>query len=277
MHLTPKAIYRDFVNGDLDKSFVIELLLTLIDNAENVETRVESINILNKIQNNDEKTFEFLEHLLISDLNEDIRYLTISVLRNHYLDRALNPMIWALEHEKSLKCLITIILTIGEIKTDEAKSVLLKELKKYYKNDYSYVRNGIFKNKYIENIPNNELADTLINYNLIRFLKKAFGYFKFKNNKYAKITELDLSNVERYSSGLNKLENFLEAIFTLKDLKKCDLRFNHLNKFPDVFNNSVEYLDLSYNKLVKHPNLRNFTILKSLNLKSNRLCAPKGN
>lgn len=271
MPLTPKAIYRDFVNGDLDKSFAIELLLTLIDNAEKIEARIESINVLDKIQVNDEKTFEFLEHLLISDLNEGIRYLTISVLRNHYLESALNPMIWALEHEKSLKCLISIISTIGEIETDDANLVLLKELNKFHKKDYKRSGDDIFKKEYAENVPNKELADILINYNLITFLKKTFGYFKFKNNEYGRITELDLSNVERYSSGLNKLEIFLEAIFTVKDLKKCDLRFNHLTKFPDVVNNSIEYLDLSYNKLVRIPNLQNFTILKSLNLKSNRL------
>ena len=53
MPLTPKAIYRDFVNGDLDKSFAIELLLTPIDNAENIETRIESITVLNEIQVDD--------------------------------------------------------------------------------------------------------------------------------------------------------------------------------------------------------------------------------
>ncbi|MFX1426653.1 MAG: hypothetical protein ACFFBE_09385, partial [Promethearchaeota archaeon] len=109
MPLTPKAIYNDFINGDLDKRFATELLITLIDNAENYETRIESINVLDNIQVNDEKTFGFLEHLLISDLNEEVRKLTISVLRNHYLERALDPMIWALEHEKSLKCLIPIL------------------------------------------------------------------------------------------------------------------------------------------------------------------------
>lgn len=268
MPLTPKAIYRDFVNGDLDKSFAVELLLTLIDNAEKIETRVESINILNKIQVNDEKTFEFLEHLLISDLNENIRNLTISVLRNHYIERALNPMIWALEHENSLKCLISIISTIGEIETDDANFVLLKELNKFYKKDFG---DDVFKKKYTENAPNKELADILINYNLITFLKKTFGNFKFKSNEYTRITELDLSNVERYSSGLNKLENFLESILFLKDLKKCDLRFNHLTKIPEILNESIEFLDLSYNKLVNLPDLHSFTILNSLNLKSNRL------
>jgi len=271
MPLTPKAIYKDLVNKDLDKPFAIELLLTLIDNAENVETRIESVKILNNIQVDDDKTFKFLEHLLISDLNEEVRNLTILVLKNQYLDKALDPMVWALEHEGSLKCLISIILTIGEINTEEAKSVLIKKLKKLYKKESNYILKHLFEKDVIKDIPNRELAEILINYYIISFLKITFGYFKFNNNNLGRITELDLSNVERYSPGLNKLENFLESILSLKALKKCDLRFNHLTKIPEILNESIEYLDLSYNRLVTLPDLHNFIKLISLNLKSNRL------
>jgi Leucine-rich repeat (LRR) protein len=267
MPLTPEAIYKDFINGDLDKQVVLELLLNLIDNAENIETRLESIKILNKIQIDDEKAFEFLEQLLVSDSNEDIRNLTILILKNNFLDRALSPMIWALEHENSLKCLISIISTISEIESDEAKSILIKK----FRNKNQGILIDFLKERNIENISNKELGDILINHYLISFLKTKFGYFRYKYNKNGRIYELDLSNVERYSSSLNKLENYLEPIFTLKGLKKCDLRFNHLTTFPDIINNSIEYLDLSYNKLVKLPNIQNFNVLKSLNLKSNRL------
>ncbi|MFW9874904.1 MAG: hypothetical protein ACFFG0_17495 [Candidatus Thorarchaeota archaeon] len=271
MPLTPNAIYKDLVNKDLDKQFAIELLLTLIDNAENVETRIESIKILNIIQVDDDETFKFLEHLIISDLNEEVRNQTILVLQNHYLERALEPMVWALNHERSLKCLISILLTIGEINTYEAKSVLTKKLRKLYKKENHSITKDLFDKDKIEDISNRELAEILINYYIISFLKKAFGYFKYNCNESGRITELDLSNVERYSSSLNKLENFLESVLSLKDLKKCDLRFNHLTKIPEILNGSIEYLDLSYNKLVYLPDLHNFTILNSLNLKSNRL------
>lgn len=271
MPLTPQAIYRDFINGDLDKPFATELLITLIDNAENFETRIESIDVLNKLQVNDDKTFDFLEHLLISDLNEDIRNLTISVLRDRYLDRALEPMIWAIEHENSLKCLISIILTVGQIDNHDAREVLIKKLKKFSKNEEKHILLNNSEKLTIENLPNRELADILINYYVISFLKTTFGYFRFKRNELWKITELDLSNVERYSSGLNKLEYFLEPIFSLKALTSCDLRFNHLTTIPDCFNNSIEYLDLSYNKLIKLPTLSKYRNIINLNLKSNRL------
>ena len=99
MPLTPNAIFQDLQNKDLDKQSAVELLLTLVENAENIDTRIESLKTLSKIQVDDEKTFRFLEHLLISDLNEDVRNLTINVLQNNYNEKALDPMIWALEHE----------------------------------------------------------------------------------------------------------------------------------------------------------------------------------
>ena len=72
MPLIPKAIYDDFKNGELDKSLAIELLMTLIDNSESTETRIESIRVLNEIPLNNDQTFKFLEHLMISDLNENV-------------------------------------------------------------------------------------------------------------------------------------------------------------------------------------------------------------
>jgi len=268
MPLTPKAIYKDFINGDLDKLFATELLLTLIDNTENIETRIESLNILDKIQIDDEKTFQFLEHLLISDFNAEIRNLTCVILKNHYLDKCLDSFIWALEHETSLQCLTTIIRAIGESKSKKAKSVLSNKI---------VSQRGSFSSNKKDSLPeikrftNDTLAEILINYYVIVVLKKTFGYFKFKSDKLGFVLELDLSNVERYSPKLNKLEDFLSSIFSLKSLKMCDLRFNHLTKLPEIINSSLEYLDLSYNKLNKLPELSKFPSIKSLNLKSNKL------
>ena len=271
MPLTPNAIFQDLKNKDLDKHSAIELLISLVDNAENADTRIQSLGILNRIQVEDEKTFRFLEHLLISDLNEDVRKLTCKVIQNHYHENALDPMIWALEHETSLKCLITIISSIAKIENTKTKSVLVKKLIKFQKKRSNSLLKDLIEEDHINRMSTNELAEMLINHYIITSLKKKFGYFKFITNEVGLIRELDLSNIERYSSGLNKLENYLESIFSLRDLRKCDLRFNHLTKIPKEFKSSLEYLDLSYNKLVKLPDLQNFILIKTLNLKSNRL------
>ncbi|MHA2397945.1 MAG: leucine-rich repeat domain-containing protein [Promethearchaeota archaeon] len=268
MPLTPKAIYKDFINGDLDRLFATELLLTLIDNAENIETRIESLNILDKIQIDDEKTFKFLEHLLISDFNEEIRNLTCVVLKNHYLDKCLDSFIWALEHETSLQCLTTIIRAIGESESKKAKSVLFNKIIKRKRSISSNDQDSLPE---IKKFTNDTLAEILINHYVIVVLKKTFGYFKFKSDKLGFVLELDLSNVERYSPKLNKLEDFLSSILSLKSLITCDLRFNHLRKLPEIRSSTLEYLDLSYNELNRLPELSKFTSIKNLNLKSNLL------
>jgi len=271
MPLTPNAIFQDLKNKDLDKQSAIELLLTLVDNAENADTRIESLKTLNSINVDDEKTFRFLEQLLISDLDEDVRNLTCKVLQNHYNERALGPMIWALEHEGSLKGLISIISTIAKIESPKSKSVLMSELRKLQKRQFNSLLKDLNDKGHISRTSTHELAEILINNYVISILKKKFGYFKFKINKIGLISELDLSNLERFSSGQNKLENFLESIFSLRTLRICDLRFNHLTKIPEYFTSSLEFLDLSYNKLVKLPDLQNFAVINTLNLKSNRL------
>ncbi|MHA2129390.1 MAG: HEAT repeat domain-containing protein [Promethearchaeota archaeon] len=216
MPLTPKAIYEDYVNKDLDKPFAIDLLLTLIDNTENINTRIESVEILDKIHLDDEKTFRFLEHLLISDLNEDIRSLTCRVLENHYSDKALDPLKWALEHEKSLNCIETIISTMIKIDNEKSKSILITKLTGLYNTKNFNFLNEVLRKKNIGNYPIEDIGEILIDCYVISFLKTKFGYFKFKVNDYGLIEELDLSNIERYSSDLNKLENFLKAILNLK-------------------------------------------------------------
>jgi len=87
MPLTPEAILKDYINRDIEKPIAVELLITLIDNADNIKTRIESINTLNKIPIEDDKTFKFLEHLMISDSNEEVRYLTCRVIKRQFLNK----------------------------------------------------------------------------------------------------------------------------------------------------------------------------------------------
>ena len=50
MPLTPHAIYNDLKNNFIDRTSAVELLITLIENVDNLTTRVDSIEILEKIK-----------------------------------------------------------------------------------------------------------------------------------------------------------------------------------------------------------------------------------
>ena len=67
MLITPSKIYEDFKNNILDKLSAVNILISLIENSKNNIIRTESIEIIEKIGYKDEKIFNILENLLISD------------------------------------------------------------------------------------------------------------------------------------------------------------------------------------------------------------------
>ena len=50
MPLTPHAIYNDLKNNFVDNVSAVELLITLIENVDNLTTRIDSIETLEKIK-----------------------------------------------------------------------------------------------------------------------------------------------------------------------------------------------------------------------------------
>jgi len=271
MPSTPKAIYKDYKRKELDKDSAIDLLLILIENVENIETRIESIKILSKFHTSDEKTYKFLEHLLVSDLNEDIRVLACEILKKNYKDKILTPLSWLLEHEISLKCLIIGLLTLAEIDNKESKSLLIKKLNFLLKKSHKFNLKNIITPKIRTDLPSKELAEILINYYLLSTLTSEFGVINYKLDDAALITELDLSNVESFDPKIQKLDNFVGLILSVKNIRKLDLRFNHLSKIPKLISESIEHIDFSYNKIIKLPEFKELPLIKNLTLKSNRL------
>ncbi|MFX1588637.1 MAG: leucine-rich repeat domain-containing protein, partial [Promethearchaeota archaeon] len=274
MPLTPTAIYKDLKNNELDRSSAIELLISLIENAENIKTRTESIEILEKINVKDKKVFKVLENLFISDSNEKVRCLSSQVLKTLFLNDAIPVLKWGLQHERSLNCLISIIANLGDINNNKAKAILMKKFQEINKKKYKYNIKPIVEEKSVEVLSNHELAEILINYYVISSLKLKFGYVKFENSRNGTIISLDLSNVEYQGLGLNKLTNSLESILSLSFLKKLDLSNNQIKNLPEFIKQSknLEFLDLSFNNLSRLPkSISSIFNLKILNLKSNNI------
>lgn len=271
MALTPKSIYQDLKKKNLDYTSALDLLTTIIENADDFSTRLESIAVLEKIHAKDDKTFTLLENLLISDSNEIIRNKAASLIQHNFLDKALDPMKWALEHEKAIICLVTIILTLLKINNIKSKSIIIEKLKYFYQQENRYNLEEVFKHKEIESQSIQVLANLLINYYFIKSLKSKYGYIKYEFNELGYIIKLDLTNVD--PQGIS-VSNFLYLINSLKYLEELDMRFNNLSKLSEISveSDSLVSLDLSYNKISNLPDsIYKLKSLKSLNLKSNRL------
>ena len=171
MPLTPHAIYNDLKNNFVDKVSAVELLITLIESVDNLTTRIDSIETLEKIKIKNKKAFKALENLIVSDTNENIRMAAIKALKTLYQEKAIPPIKWALNHEKSLNCLITIIKNLGDFKGNKAKSVLIRKIYNINDNEFKYNIENIIQNQELETLSNSVLAGIIISYFLISSLE----------------------------------------------------------------------------------------------------------
>ncbi|MFW9898140.1 MAG: leucine-rich repeat domain-containing protein [Candidatus Thorarchaeota archaeon] len=273
MKLTPEKIYENYNNRVLDKVSAVENLISIIENSDNINSRIEGIETLKKIDITDNKAcFKLLENLLISDTFEKIRNTAAKVIKQKFLDKALEPMKWALQHEESPLCLNTIYNTIIEVisklereKEPSAKSLLLDEVKKMNERDFKISFEILCEIKPINDFTKLELASILINYFTLVFLKKTYWRLKYKIEK-CKIIELNF-----IFKGLTSLP---EAIKNLSSLKTLIFRYNQILSIPDWIGSlsSLESLNLNVNNIISLPeSIGSLSSLKELSLWKNEL------
>lgn len=280
MEISPKDLYKDYINKIIDKDSLIEQLSSLIENSRNIRIRILSIRTIGQIELNSnvilEKSFNslfhLLENLLISDSNELIRNEAAIILNKLFKKRALLPMKWALLHDESPKCLETIhqslmeiIQELGNNKNEESYIILKNEVMAIEDKDFKITvqHNLNHKNDRFFIKPN--LIKILSNYFTLLFLKKAFWRIKYKL-KDATIVELDFS-----FKVLSKIPNALKF---LKSLKKLTLKYNQILDLPEWISEltSLEHLNLNINNINKLPNsISMLNHLKELSLWKNEL------
>lgn len=296
MTLNPKKIYEDLEREGIDNLTAIDLLIYLIGNNDNVQFRQESIKTLLKIGVKNDKVFSCLEDTLVSDPNQEIRELGAQSLKILFQEKALPPLKWALDHEKSWQILLSIVSLIQELNTLKAKSVLFDKIKKI--DDYKFVKSlrTLIKTEEIQSLKSKNLAEIINNYVVINHLKEILKEINYQIED-GLVVELDLSftsndtfgwkilkhlsefisvidNLKRLELKSNKLGKFPDSIFSLNSITYLDLSHNNINRLPDQFNNlqSLEYLNLRYNQLKEIPkSIGTLTNLKILDLKHNKL------
>ena len=270
---TPSKIFQEVKNNKLDIDFGIRSLITIIENSYEKDLRFKSLRYLKLLNKNSLRIFRLLENLLISDSDEKIRAYCAKYLRNNFITKAFSPMKWAIHYERDYYAQIEIIRTLAEINTKESKQLLLNELKKLLTQNYVDDQNrynnhkfitgvkNILKQKKVNELSNNRIAEILINHITIsHFIKRFyFVYFKWENGL---IIELDLSDL---GWNISKPWEFITS-----------KRLNNLSEIPELMN--LKYLiklDLSNNNIENIKELLQFKNLTSLTLKNNQLEDPK--
>ena len=273
MALTPRKIFEDFKKKEIDKASAADMLISLIENAYTNETRLESIQILQKIEIKNNKIFSILENLFISDTDEDVRILAANTLKFLFQEKALSPLKWALDHEKSWRFLILIVSILSELNNDESKSILIEKIIKFENSKFTTSLSSLVKTKEIFSFDIKKLAKIVENYVLIKYFEDILKVVNYKVEQ-GLVTELDLSFIGNNTSGWKVLNHLSEFISVLSHLKKLELRSNRIGKFPDsLFTlTSIKYIDLSHNALYKlSDEIGNLTTLECLDLRFNIL------
>jgi Leucine-rich repeat (LRR) protein len=283
MVLIPKKILEDYESNNIDRQSAIKSFISLIENSDNDEIRVECLRNFEKIGIKGEEIFKFLENLLISDSSNDVRTVTAELIRNNFIDKALPVMKWAITYETNCECLYYVLSALKVINNEESRSVIIEEIKKIKKMKYllpdSNISNKpfrkdlkkLFKTKKIEHISQSELVDIIMNFKIIAALKKKF-YSVYYELEKGKVVKLDLSDIEYEVRGWksefkNNIKDLSEipGLTRLKSLKSLYLSNNQISIIKDLVNlPELTQLYISNNKLSDSINLDYISKLSKL-------------
>ncbi|MBD3197190.1 MAG: hypothetical protein GF317_19200 [Candidatus Lokiarchaeota archaeon] len=279
-------ILLDLKNKKIYAEDVIKLCESILAENNDEQIRLKCLNLLIETGVLNEKIFEIIENLLISDINPHIRKAAATYIGEKFIHKALSPMKWVIRNETNLSCLISVIKTIVQIKTKESKKLLIDKLKEINESDFidshrqyenskfQNILTRLINNKEIETFTQKHLGDIIINFLIVSELINTLYYVHFDLDPLSSlIKKLDLSDIEFEVRGWksefkNEIHDLakLEGLEYLKELESLDLSNNLIEDIkPLTHLANLKYLYLSNNKLDNPENIR---ILKSMkNLK----------
>lgn len=293
MEALPNKILNKYLDKKLDKNTAIGALFSLIEDSDDTDIIINSINNLIKIDGKSENNFKLLENLLISDSNEKVRIISANLIKDNYIDKALGPMKWAIQYESNYYCIINVLKTLERINTNESRMVLNNEIKrirkKKYFDDAKQYNNKkfrrelkrLFKNKSLRNYTNRHLAEIIISFRTIEALIKKF-YTVFYELEEGLVVGLDLSDLgwnvniwkQPYAHRIQDISEII-GLTNLTHLKKLDLSKNRIRNVKVLTElKSLTNLKISNNKIEDIENLdyiKNMPNLKFLDIRNNKI------
>ncbi|MFX1499655.1 MAG: hypothetical protein ACFFDH_01675 [Promethearchaeota archaeon] len=296
MNLSPQIILDQLERNEINKSFAFDQLIFFAENSDNEQIREEAIENLDRVGIFDNKLFEFLENILISDSSEKIRNATLKFLERRFLYKAITPLKWALNHEKNYECLIIIIKSLKKANSEESKRILFNKTKeiihtKYINKDkrienrkFKYALKKVLKTKKYELFTHKELSLILISFMTIINLTKLYPNVSYEINlENGLINELDLSDYFEYEvKGIpfgwkNNIKSIseIEGLNYLKFIKKINLSNNLIEDIKELVKlKNITHLTLSKNNISNIKNieyLKKFKKLEYLDLRDNEI------
>ena len=277
----------------MDKNTAIATLFSLIEDSDDIDIVINSINNLIKIDGKSENVFKLLENLLISDSNEEVRIISANLIKENYIDKALGPMKWAIQYESNYNCIKNVVGTLESINTNESRMVLINEIKrikkKKYIDDAKQYNNKkfrrelkhLFKNKTLRNYTIRHLAEIIISFRTIEALIKKF-YTVYYELEEGLVVGLDLSDLgwnvnvwkQPYAERIQDISEII-GLFDLTHLKKLDLSRNRIRDVKTLIKlKELTNLKISNNRIEEPENFdyfKNMKSLKFLDIRNNKI------
>ncbi|MFW9988913.1 MAG: HEAT repeat domain-containing protein [Candidatus Odinarchaeota archaeon] len=286
------------LKNEISNSFAFDQLISFVENSENEQIREEAIVTLDRIGIFDNKLFKFLENILISDADDKIRRAVLKFLEKRYLNKAIAPLKWALNHENNYENLVIIIKSLKKANSEESKRILFDKTKeiihtKYINKDkmienrkFKEILKKLLKTKKYELFSHEELSLILINFMTIVNLIELYPNVSYEiNPENGLLFELDLSDYFEYEvKGIpfgwkNNIKSISEikGLNYLKSLTKINLSNNLIEDIKELAKlKNITHLTLSKNNMSNIKNLeylKKFEKLEYLDLRDNEIAS----
>ena len=263
--LHPNRIYQKIIQNKITKSEAIEFLISIIEKSDDTSLRLESLNVLNKLNVKNQAIFKILESCLISDEYEDIRIISAEIILSNYLEVGLKSLEWAILNDKSPK-----LLSLLGCMLKNRQSYLSEFLNQIYFKRLEQI--ALKYNLIPEEVP--FLLDLGLNINNNNLLYwDSVNKLLYDENivciiKDKHILELSLSlrnqlpssigllkNLKYLNLSCNYLTNLPDSLSELPRLKNIDLSWNNFSTVPDVLSalKSIEKINFRNNDIEEIP------------------------
>jgi len=280
-----ECVKKEYETGSISESVAIDFLTNLFEHSCNEEIRIDILSIVKNIKTNSQKLFKFLENILISDSNFEVRKIAIEIIDVRFIDISFDVLKWAMIHEDSIENYCLIVKTISKINSIKVREFFIEELgnlKESIKIKYEWLDTiskyeklirDFKKNKKINKFSTHHLGNILINYQIIANLIKKYPNVAYElDRENGLVISLDLSDLAMEPRGLpigwkNNIRDLQEIkyILFLSQLKTLNLANNQIHDISGLERlTNLTHLYLENNKI------RDKKTLKVLN-KMNKL------
>jgi Leucine-rich repeat (LRR) protein len=242
---------KDLLQQDINSKKIVDLVITILEKSENIETRLELLEFLGEYDLKHSPYFELFENHLISDGKEKIRAVAAEIILKNFIDLGLDALKWTIINESSSLVLKTIYNLVKE-----SNNPFYVILESSLSDKFTKIANK-FKLT-IEEIPFLlDLGISLTNHNF--YIGNQDFHFIYENDILCIIKEDHIREL-----GISFIREIPETIGILTKLEHLDLSYGYISTLPNSIRQlkNLKSIDLSWNEFTEVPNILKF--LKSI-------------